>query len=138
MNPTFKSKKKVKILITAFVVLVILPIAFLIYDSSQRSSQLVPEQKIVTITYTGSEFMPQIVKITKGTKIVWVNEDSTKNTSLQITPNSSEEKVFSDFGGKTGVDLNGTYSYTFNATGTVYYKNSNQPMINGTIEIVDK
>lgn len=135
LNSSNKSKK-IKILVISAVVLVLIPAIYLVLDNRQVKSQLIPDQKIVTIEYVGDEFVPSYVKITKDTKVVWVNKDSEKNTAMSISANATPQKTPKDFGSKGGQGLNGTYAYTFEKEGLINYRNTTSPTVNGSIEVV--
>jgi len=85
------------------------------------------------VVMQGEAFSPQTIKVKKGTKVTWTNNDSighnvvaddAKNAAGMPTTNSLISK-------------GGTYSFTFNTTGTFSYHCTPHPFMTGTVEVVE-
>ena len=76
-----------------------------------------------SVTISGFSFSPGSLAVAKGTTVTWTNKDATTHT------------VVSDDGVFNSGDLapNGTFSYTFNNTGTFPYHCSIHAYMTGTI-----
>lgn len=87
-------------------------------------------QETNTIIYSNFEVAPDKIKVKKGTKVTWTNEDTAKH---DVTPdNENDEFKASKLFGKGE-----TYSVTFNTVGTYSYYCSPHPYMKGTIEVVE-
>jgi plastocyanin len=131
-----RNRKKIFIIMFVIFLVLIIPIIIFTRDREQKQAQLIEPNGIVTITYDGEEgFKPKYLKIKKGTRVVWSNQDSVYNKSMQVVANASENDQVVDFGSQTGVAMGGTYTYTFDKETTMTYRNEAEPTQNGTIEV---
>jgi len=71
----------------------------------------------VTVTIKGSTFTPDIVEISKGTTVIWTNDDGIQHTVTSITGGFDSGNI----------DPGMTYSYTFNEAGPFEYRCANHP-----------
>ena len=128
-----------KLLIIFLVCLVVFMAAFFgaqWYRNRERP-QNIPEQQVVTITYSSSGFLPQHLRILPGTKVVWINDHPT--ATMRIADNTTSESTkLVEFGQTDAVAKNGSYDYTFNQVGTYTYRNDVQALEGGTIEVVSE
>ena len=79
----------------------------------------------VTIQIHGMKFDPPIVTIAPGTKVTWVNEDSSPHTV------ADKGKVFRS----AALDVKDSFSYTFAAPGEFTYFCTLHPMMVGKIVV---
>ena|SRR3989344_4322045 len=77
----------------------------------------------VTISIKNFTFNPQMVKIKKGTKVTWINEDTAPHTATS----------YSDIFDSKTLSTGQSFSFTFNDSGSVNYYCSLHPNMNGTI-----
>jgi len=86
-----------------------------------------------SVVIEGEAFSPQTIKVKKGTKVTWTNKDSighnvvaddAKNAAGLPTQNSLISK-------------DGTYSFTFDKTGTFSYHCTPHPFMTGVVEVVE-
>ncbi len=78
-----------------------------------------------------SKFIPASLSIAKGTKITWTNKDSYDHTVTSGIP--GHPSGLFDSG---NIAANGTFSYTFDSTGTFqYYCRIHPDIMQGTITV---
>lgn len=85
-----------------------------------------------TVVIEDYTFIPETIRVTKGTTITWMNRDSAKHTAEVIEGQTP--------GGPTGEKLmakNETYQYTFNTVGTFKYKCGPHPYMRATVEVTE-
>jgi plastocyanin len=71
----------------------------------------------VSVAIKSSTFTPDIVEISKGTTVIWTNDDGVRHTVTSI----------SDAFDSGNIDPGKTYSYTFNQAGPFEYRCSIHP-----------
>jgi plastocyanin len=78
-----------------------------------------------TVSIANFSFSPSSLMVTKGTTVTWTNNDSAPHT------------VTADDGSFTSGTLNqgDTYSYTFDAAGTINYHCSIHPMMKASVMV---
>ena len=82
---------------------------------------------IVTVSIKDFKFNPAVITITKGTKVIWVNEDSAPHTA-------TSEGSFD-----SGILSKGqSFSHIFNEAGTFDYKCSIHPSMKGKVTVAWK
>jgi nitrite reductase (NO-forming) len=96
--------------------------------SETSNSVAVNSDNIVHIN-TSFAFAPKAITVNTGTKITWVNDDTTMHTVVGDTFDSRNEKI-------DGLGKGETYSFTFDKPGTYKYHCSFHPFITGTITVV--
>lgn len=84
-----------------------------------------PVQGLYDIWIPGREFRPSVLTVPLVTKVTWTNKDSEPHTII------SDTGLFS---GTVG-PLVGTFSYTFNQTGTFEYNCDIHPGMTGKITV---
>lgn len=88
-----------------------------------------PANVVAPVTYNvnivNNAFVPATISIKKGDTIIWTNKDSTSHTLAGGNLNSQP------------LGLNGTYSYTYNKTGTYDYRCSIHPSMKGTVTVTN-
>lgn len=97
---------------------------------SMSSSSKSTSNTVVTdaVTIKDFAFSPTTIKVKKGTKVTWTNQDSTAHT---VTATSGG-------GFDSGSIAQGaSFSFTFNTTGTFSYKCSFHPDMMGTVIVQD-
>jgi plastocyanin len=87
----------------------------------------------VTVAIKDEAFSPQSIKIKKGTKVTWVNDDNIQH-SVVADDSGNPDSMPTD---NSAFGKGGTYSFTFNTVGTVSYHCSIHSFMTGTIEVVD-
>ena len=85
--------------------------------------------KGVTITILNFKFDADRVEVPVGTKVTWVNKDTTVHTVI------SKDKSFAN---SPGLDTDDNYSYVFTKPGTYDYYCSLHPFMTGKIVVIDK
>lgn len=76
------------------------------------------------------EFKPKMIKIKKGTKVTWTNEDAAHH---DITPDNES----ADFKAGPLFAKGESYSYTFNKVGSFAYHCSPHPYMKASIEVIE-
>jgi plastocyanin len=71
----------------------------------------------VSVAIKSSTFTPDIVEISKGTTVVWTNDDGVRHTVTSISGEFDSGNI----------DPGQTYSYTFNQAGPFEYSCRNHP-----------
>ncbi|HKX73210.1 MAG TPA: plastocyanin/azurin family copper-binding protein [Candidatus Saccharimonadales bacterium] len=87
----------------------------------------------VAIGIRDMSFSPAAIKIKKGTKVTWTNNDTVGHNVIASTPSSSG-------GLPTSHALFGkgeTFSHTFNTVGTFPYTCTPHPFMKGTVEVIE-
>lgn len=87
----------------------------------------------VDVSMRDMSFSPANIKIKKGTKVTWTNNDTVGHNVVATTPSSSG-------GLPTSHPLFGkgeTFSHTFNTVGTFPYTCTPHPFMKGTVEVVE-
>lgn len=79
---------------------------------------------ISTVSISNFSFQPAVLTVKAGTRVTWVNHDSTPHTV------TSSDKRFSSSG---GLDTNDQYSVLFDKPGTYEYFCSLHPMMTGKV-----
>ena len=83
------------------------------------------QSKTDTIVIDNSTYVPQILNVTVGTTITWVNQNRNPQDVL------SDDLIFD-----SGTLVYGqSYNYTFNKTGSYQYHSSINPNMKGTIVV---
>src|SRR4030042_2827791 len=78
----------------------------------------------VSVAIKNSAFVPDIVEISKGTTVIWTNDDGVAHTVTSISGAFDSGNI----------DPGKTYSYTFNQAGPFEYRCANHPsMTHGKI-----
>jgi plastocyanin len=111
-----------KCFVFAITVLAIAPITALRADTP-------PAAKDVTVTILNFKFDAETVEVPVGTKVTWVNKDTTVHTVV------SKDKTFTS---SPGLDTGDNYSYVFTKAGTYNYYCSLHPFMTGKVVVVDK
>lgn len=89
-------------------------------------------ERLVTVTMKNTAFTPQKIKVTAGTTVRWVNEDSVRHNVVALNENDqsglpAQNELFGN---------GGRYEYTFNNIGTFEYKCTPHPFMTGSVEVV--
>lgn len=87
----------------------------------------IPVEIIVTVTPSG--FVPDVLMISAGTKITWINKSSTTANISSDPQNAFAQLNLGDFGD------NGSLSLTFTTSGRYHYDNGKNPSQKGTIVV---
>lgn len=95
--------------------------------SSNTSSSAVETD---TVSIKDYAFSPTAIKVKKGTKVTWTNEDTVKHTVTM--DDDSKEGPKSQLFGKGE-----TYSYTFNSVGTFDYHCLPHPYMKATVTVTE-
>lgn len=88
----------------------------------------------VNISMKNTSFQPGVIKIKKGTTVTWTNEDFIQHNVVADSSNNvaglpTDNQTF----GKGG-----SYTFTFNKTGTItYHCSPHASSMRGVIEVVD-
>lgn len=87
-------------------------------------------QEIDQITYKGFAVAQKSIRVKKGTKVTWTNQDSAMH---DVTPDNET----ADFKASKLFGKGETYQTIFNTVGTYTYHCSPHPYMKGTIEVVE-
>ncbi|MBS3097459.1 cupredoxin domain-containing protein [Candidatus Woesearchaeota archaeon] len=88
------------------------------------------QPKEVVIEIKGLSFIPSDINITKGTKVVWVNNDNGPHEVYAAIPGTPF------FSGR--LESGSSYSYTFNDLGVYKYRDGIHKFMKGTITVIEK
>lgn len=84
----------------------------------------------VKMNIAGFAFAQKIVKIKKGTKITWTNQDSARH---DVSPDSKSP----DFMNSELLSKGESYSYTFNTAGKYTYHCTPHPYMKASVEVTE-
>lgn len=102
-------------------------------NSTDNSATQTVQSGNVAVAMQDEAFSPQSIKIKKGTKVTWTNNDSMQhNVVADDASNAAGLPTDNELFGKGG-----TYSFTFNTTGTFSYHCTVHPFMTGSVEVVD-
>jgi plastocyanin len=127
-------RKTAKWGIVAAIVVVFLAAAAFIRHTSSPSQPSTTAQKAMTaqVEITADGFSPQTLSVPAGTKVTWVNKDS--------SPHRVASDPYPENTGLPGLDSkdtplgpDATYSYTFKAVGNFTYHDQYKPTTDGQI-----
>jgi len=83
-----------------------------VYNNNYDAQTPVPTTPApVSVTIKSSTFVPDIVEISKGTTVIWTNDDGVRHTVTSISGAFDSGNI----------DPGKTYSYTFNQAGPFEY-----------------
>ena len=78
-----------------------------------------------------SSFVPASISVSAGTKVTWINKDSYAHTVTSGTPGNPTGLFDSG-----NINAGGTFSYTFDSTGTYqYYCRIHPDIMQGTVTV---
>lgn len=83
----------------------------------------------VAMDIQNSAFAKPAIKVKKGTKVVWTNQDRVEH---DVAPDSPSDT----FSGSKLLSKGESYEFTFDTTGTYTYHCTPHPFMKGTIEVV--
>ena len=90
-----------------------------------------PQSGEVVVRMQNTKFTPQDLRITKGTKVTWVNDDSAQHNVV-----ASEEDVPGGLPTQNALfGKGGSYSFTFDTVGIFTYHCTPHPFMTGTITV---
>jgi plastocyanin len=99
--------------------------------SSSSSDQT--QSGTVAVVMQNKAFSPQHIKVKKGTKVTWTNNDSVRhNVVADDASNAAGLPTDNTLLGKGE-----SYSFTFNTVGTFAYHCVPHPFMTGTVEVVE-
>jgi plastocyanin len=96
--------------------------------SQAQSSLAADNAKEVSVRIEGYAFKREIIKIKKGTKVTWTNQDSAKHT---VTSDSGKDLASAAFGN------GGIFSKVFEQAGTYMYHCEPHPSMLGAVIVID-
>jgi len=100
-------------------------------SKSNNSNPIAPQSSTNQVVMQNSSFVPSSNTITAGTKVTWTNKDSYAHTVTSGTP--SHPTGLFDSG---NINAGGTFSYTFDSTGTYqYYCKIHPDIMQGTVTV---
>lgn len=100
-------------------------------SSSYNNNPVTPPTGSNQVNMQNTSYSPQSLTISKGTTVTWTNKDPYNHTVTSGTP--GHPSGLFDSG---NIAANGTYSYTFNSTGTFsYYCKIHLASMTGTIVV---
>lgn len=84
-----------------------------------------------TVSITKDGFLPQTIRVKRGSQITWVNNDTTPHT-IAFDTNSSY-KALENFTTDEPLSPNETISFTFEQAGTFTYRQTETSAFKGTV-----
>ena len=100
-------------------------------SKNNNSNPIAPQSSTNQVVMQNSSFVPSSITITVGTKVTWTNKDSYAHTVTSGTP--SHPTGLFDSG---NINAGGTFSYTFDSTGTYqYYCKIHPDIMQGTVTV---
>lgn len=126
--PTKQKKAFVVVLIAAVLLLVIMAVVYLVNSSGLFAGA---DQR-ATVRITGKGFEPQTIKIKKGQKVEWVNEDT---SSHQVASDPfPDHSLLPDLFADSPMGKGESFTYTFEDAGTYTYHDQLKPAdLKGTV-----
>jgi len=100
-------------------------------DSSTGSDTDDVKSGSVSIDIQGFAFNPEVVKVKKGTKVTWTNQDSAAHT---VTSDSGSDKDGLD---SESLAKGDSYSFTFDTVGRYDYHCTPHPNMTASVEVVE-
>jgi plastocyanin len=99
--------------------------------TTSTSSQTAP--KALTVNYTDSGFSPRTAIIAKGGKITFVNKSSAR---MHVASDPHPQHTnYPDFDQGSSIGSGGTWTFTFNQTGSWGYHDHLNPNMTGTVVV---
>lgn len=124
-----KTKNKIKLVISTFVLCIIAGIAFYSCGKSSGSSNTNSTPTTAsTIVIKNFAFSPASLTVKKGTKVTWMNNDAATHT-VTATDNGNT------FNSGTIQPGGGTFSFTFNTAGDFNYQCTIHPQMVGSVHV---
>lgn len=124
-----KTKNKIKLVISTFVLCIIAGITFYSCSKSSGSSNTNPTGTTAnTVLIKNFAFSPASLTVNKGTKVTWVNNDGPAHT-VTATDNGNT------FNSGTIQPGGGTFSFTFNTAGDFNYQCTIHPQMVGSVHV---
>lgn len=127
MNRT-PSKRRTRIIITLVIILIaLLAIGMSIYAlaNPQGVSTTSSNEKAGAVSISEQGVSPPTISIDKGDSITWTNQDSIAHALALTTLNPPEE--LTGFGSDEAIPTGGSYSFTFDSSGTFSYNDPANP-----------
>jgi plastocyanin len=97
-----------------------------IVEISNSETEIITEDTVINIE--SFQFSESIVKVRKGTKVTWINRDSTRHTVTSDESNILTSPL---------LDTGGSYEFTFNEPGTYRYHCTPHPQMLGAILVLE-
>lgn len=134
----------VKLLLSLLAIFVAIFIVLALFVNTQTKPQPIPtptpkeETKVpkaaseVVVTITNAGFVPQTVRIKKGTQVTWTNTE--KNPHWVASDPHPTHTGLPGFDSLSALTANDSYTYTFDKTGTFTYHDYLNPLkFKGTV-----
>ena len=90
-----------------------------------------------TVAITGLEFQPNVLTVSAGTTVTWVNNDQTAHTvtsnAAKVSDTSFSISPAPGVFGSQALNPGQTFSYTFHTPGTYAYHCEVQPYMTATV-----
>ncbi len=124
---------KRKFFISSLAVIVVLGV-FYGCSKSSNSNPTAPSSNSPganQVLMQNSSFVPSSITVSPGTKVTWINKDSYAHTVTSGTPGNPTGLFDSG-----NINSGGTFSYTFDSTGTFqYYCKIHPDIMQGTVTV---
>lgn len=95
---------------------------------STSSGQAAPQSTTHAVSIQNFAFSQSSISIKKGHTVIWTNKDSAPHTVTADSDSGIESPT---------INANGTYSFTFNSTGTFAYHCKFHPSMKGTVVVAE-
>lgn len=127
------NSSKKRLVLPAAIFVVAVAIVSVVANNSRNSPPVYAEPKAALISITEDGFVPQNVKVSRGTIVVWRNVDGEPHhVSATKNPGHSSQTLFDS---NTNLDTNGRYRFQFNQPGTYSYHDALKPQYNAVIVV---
>lgn len=97
----------------------------------------------ITVNIKNFEYNPQIIKIKKGSKVTWINQDEMQHNAMkehnEEAPHDASTEYDEETGGFNGPMLKKgeSWSFTFDEAGINNYHCAPHPYMKGVVEVVE-
>ncbi len=132
MNISRLTRNPVALATTVLALVLLAAIVIGLVSMPKKEKISVPVHRAALVSITSKGFVPAVLNVKAGTRIVWTNTDQTVH---QIV--SNPHPTHKDLPGLKSEILNKdqTYEYMADKTGSFGYHDEMNPVINGRIEI---
>jgi amicyanin len=116
-----------RLIIAAVVVVIIVVVAVVVLAMQNQPGGSTGTGPAGTVNIQDFKFSPDTMTVNKGTTVTWTNHDNVDHTATsQSGPTSFDSG---------NIKPGGTYSYTFNETGTYGYICTIHPYMKGNVTV---
>lgn len=131
-SPARKNRRLILLIGGVIILLLLAALTVAIFKKNTGNSRVASLIPAADVSITGSGFNPATIKIKKGQTVTWTNLDS-KPHQVESDPFPTAEKL-PELNAETPSEKGGSYSYTFEKSGTYTYHDRLNPLrFQGTV-----